>query len=493
MNDSGEINGIAGDTKVVRYLYTHYKLEEEYNNTKILNRFWWYFLEALKQCFSQIDSLEMGDVRKSYMNWIRWNMVEIIMKLQMFLTIRDLRENYGTFLNMIQKIKNFEENYFQLSRAEKSVKNEYSHTINIMKEKEKELYFIQHNLRVVQKAGMLLMNYLSYLTNRYCVNSIDDESMEQLENDVNYLITALRQRDDKLASDIRTTFQNFQNFVTLDEAASIAQEELMQKAMELIDIKANQTALQNVLEQIKKIKTEAGKQMGKAIKYTDAFTLGIAIISGGVFTGLVFALDVFLIESIALGTVVYSSMLITSSAGVYFSVANLALTGGRILPFQLEAQENIKKLLEQTKPYDLIFQDDKKNDDNGNNNNNDNYDDDNDDDDNDSENSNNGDNAESGDDGSTDDVESWDTSDDGSKEEVGEEDNENQMPLTVENLMIALNKVGDAVEKELNKTDQQNIITQQEMVEIQRDQNQINEALNLSRKYLQPKKPAKNS
>uniref|UniRef100_A0A914QI31 Uncharacterized protein n=1 Tax=Panagrolaimus davidi TaxID=227884 RepID=A0A914QI31_9BILA len=365
--------------------------------------------------------------------------------------------------------------------------------------------------------------------------------MEEFENDVNYLMTALRQRDDKLASDIRTTFQHFQNFVTLDEAASITQEKLMQKAMELIDIKANQTALQNVLEQIKKIKEEAGKQMGKAIKYSDAFTymfkhpiravknmleankdrkntwealktfvkqnpkkcaflllgsLGIAVVSGGVFTGLVLALDVFLIESIAFGAVVYSTTLITSSAGMYFPVANLALTGGRILPFQLEAQENIKKLLEQTKPYNLIIQDDNNNDDNddnGNNNNNDNSDDDdNDDDDNDSENSNNGDNAETGDDGSTDDVESGNTSDGCSKEEVEEEDDENHMPLSVENLMIALNEIGDVVEKELNKTHQQNIITEQEMIETQRDQNQINVALNLSRKYLQPKKPAKN-
>uniref|UniRef100_A0AC35FSB4 Uncharacterized protein n=1 Tax=Panagrolaimus sp. PS1159 TaxID=55785 RepID=A0AC35FSB4_9BILA len=371
--------------------------------------------------------------------------------------------------------------------------------------------------------------------------------MGQLENEVNYLITALRQIDDTLASDIRTTFQHFQNFVTLDQAASIAQEELMLKALELIDIKANQTALQKVLEQIKEIKKEAGKQMGKLIKYSDAFTymfkhpiravknmleafndrkntwkalktfvkenrkkcaflllgsLGIAVASGGLLTGVVLAVDI-LIESIAFGAVVYSTMLITSSAGVYFPVANLALTGGRILPFQLEAQENIKKLLEQTKPYNLIFQEDKKNDDNGNNNNG-NYDDD----------DNKGDNDEIGDDGSGDNSDSGSNSNNkgninrhnysresategkrnnDAKEEIGEEDSENQMPLTVENYMITLNKIKDVVEKELNKTDQQNTATQQEMVETQRDQNQINVALNLARKYLQPKKPSKNS
>uniref|UniRef100_A0A914PL16 Uncharacterized protein n=1 Tax=Panagrolaimus davidi TaxID=227884 RepID=A0A914PL16_9BILA len=464
--DDEEINGITGDSKVIRCLYMHFKLEKEYRRTRILNRFWWFFLQALKQCFSQIDSLEMGDVRKSYMNWIRWNMVEIITKLENFLTIPELDENYDAFVCMIQKIRNFEKNYFQLSEAEKGAINEYFHTINLIKERERT-FNKNINIRVFQKAGNLLIHHLSYLVNRCYINRFDrpSYSMEQLKDDVEYLVNALKPTDTQLASEIENKLKCFQNFATLDESDSYGQEESMQKALELVEIQTKQPVLEKILEQIKKIRKQAGKKLGKIlIKYvmlpiknnpkTFAFTIIASLVIAALLGGPL---------GVVVGTLLVSEAVIIGNAIVLTFICGL-------LVYELE---KVKKRQRDNKNH---------------NNNNDaniahNI------------NSENVDNEDGDNDINFDifvknineNIQNFQQNFE-SELLINEEDESENADNIPENYNKALDEAKEIVEKEIRKVKIQKWSCQKQMLKIQRENNILNEAKNITQNRMKPTK-----
>uniref|UniRef100_A0A914PPV6 Uncharacterized protein n=1 Tax=Panagrolaimus davidi TaxID=227884 RepID=A0A914PPV6_9BILA len=273
-----EIKGIAGDRKFMDHYYLYLKLKKEYeedspedlaHEAKRKSCFEHYFA-ALNECFSKIDKLCNGDIRKNYLNWIRWNEINIIVELAYFKDDPLLMEKIDDIHEMGEKIVALKEANFQLTETEKGVSNEYAHAFDQIQRKEDS--FEKPNLKVVQQAARLLINYINLLTRRCYVSKTDREDYdhERLKSEAEYLITALKRfNEGSLAEGVETSIKNFLEFCELDNAAIIGQEKLMEGAVALAHKRATEKFLETVIREIKEriteIKEGAQRKMCKLV------------------------------------------------------------------------------------------------------------------------------------------------------------------------------------------------------------------------------------
>uniref|UniRef100_A0A914P8F3 Uncharacterized protein n=1 Tax=Panagrolaimus davidi TaxID=227884 RepID=A0A914P8F3_9BILA len=512
MASEEDIEGIAGDKKFVNCIYMNSELEKDYDTTKVLNeknrRFCWFYLMALDFCLTQVDNNSSGDIRQTYFDWIRWNQAYIVEKLEKYLAIPDLVENYDAIRKMIQRIERFAETHLQLNAHEKGVSNQFAHAYNLSLKK--------NDIRVLQQAGKLLINYLTGLTKRYYINTVDraDYSVDQLKSEANHLITELESKDKRLALDIKETLHYFLEFSELDEAAAFAQEEILQKSLELADIQARENIFQNLLRQIKKIKKEAGKKMGKLVKWTtyvrrdawndlkrigkafismplhpidtmNAFktfakenpwkfafivigSLAVGIAFGGLFTGAIILVDVFLVEAIALPVAADIAIGLTSSMAAASTVSTLAVTGGTILPVQMEAQKQIDEIKvalkrEQARKNSNSRREQAKKNNSA------------------SQATHNADSEEADDSGN-----------DSGNDDVGTNENNERTSTASENLMITneeiINRIEEFLEREIQDDAERKSVCEKEIAENQKDQKEVQVGLNALNRLMQKKK-----
>uniref|UniRef100_A0A914PED3 Uncharacterized protein n=1 Tax=Panagrolaimus davidi TaxID=227884 RepID=A0A914PED3_9BILA len=270
-----EIKGIAGDRTFMDHYYLYLKLKKECEDSaddgaeddKRKNCFEHYFA-ALNQCFLQIDKLCIGDIRRNYLDWIRWNEINIIVELAYFKDV--LIEKSESIEEITAKIVDLMESNFQLTETEKGVSHEYAHAFDRIQRKEGS--FEKINLKVLQQAGRLLINYISHLTQRCYVSKTDRKNYdhERLKSEAEYLATTLRRFNEiELAESIETSINNFLEFCELDADAIIGQERMMEKATELAHKRATETFLETVIreikERIKEIKEGTLKKMSELV------------------------------------------------------------------------------------------------------------------------------------------------------------------------------------------------------------------------------------
>uniref|UniRef100_A0A914Z744 Uncharacterized protein n=1 Tax=Panagrolaimus superbus TaxID=310955 RepID=A0A914Z744_9BILA len=165
------------------------------------------------------------------------------------------------------------ESNFQLSETEKGVSNEYAHAFDQIQRKEDN--FEKINLKVLQHAGRLIINYISHLTQRCYVSDdgkTDRENYDhvRLKSEADYLSTSLRRLNEiELAEGVEISIKNFTEFCDLDNAAIIGQERMMEKAIEFAHKRATETFLESVIrkiqERIKEIKEGTKKKMSEVV------------------------------------------------------------------------------------------------------------------------------------------------------------------------------------------------------------------------------------
>uniref|UniRef100_A0A914Z5L0 Uncharacterized protein n=1 Tax=Panagrolaimus superbus TaxID=310955 RepID=A0A914Z5L0_9BILA len=254
------------------YYYLYLKIKEECENDAIKRKICFEnFSAALNQCFFQINKLCHGDIRKNYLNWIRWNKVNIIVELAYF---KDAEiDKNEEIQEIVEKIVALMESNFQLTETEKGVSNEYTHAFDQIQRKEDN--FEKINFKLLQHAGRLIINYINHLTQRCYVSDdgkTDRENYDhvRLKSEADYLSTSLRWRNEiQLAKGVEISINNFIEFCELDNAAMIGQERMMKKAIKLAHKRATETFLETVIrkikERIKEIKEGTEKKMREGV------------------------------------------------------------------------------------------------------------------------------------------------------------------------------------------------------------------------------------
>jgi hypothetical protein len=232
-------------------------------------------LNAINICLTQIDSLPEGDIKRNYLNYLRWNNLIISTQLDDFAEIAHLQNLLTSEIETCQeKIKTTIKSYFELNNEEKGLCNQYVHALSLAKDLKKRpgtLY-----TKALQHTGRLLINYLNFLQIRGYNQKLDrmDTTFEQLKNEVEFVKTELRGLDDALASDIKDSIKLYEDFRDLDDCNAAQQDQLMEHALKLAHGRATENRLETVLrfisETMNMIKQMAAKKIEEAWEVSTA-------------------------------------------------------------------------------------------------------------------------------------------------------------------------------------------------------------------------------
>lgn len=266
MTSRNRNSGIGDDRNFIDayYIYTKLKMEldnpsNDFRNDSIEEiecNCCKSFLNAIIQCLDKINSLPEGDIKRNYLDYLRWNNLIILTQLYSFSEIAHLHSLLPEIKNCEENIETTIESYFRLNSEERGVSNQYVHALNVAKDlkirpvgAEKDL---KNLTRALQHTGRLLINYVNYLLIRGYSQKLDrtDITYVELKNEAVFVITELQNLDDNLALDITRTLELYEQFRTLDECNAEQQDRIMAHALKLAHARATETRLQTLIREI---------------------------------------------------------------------------------------------------------------------------------------------------------------------------------------------------------------------------------------------------
>ena len=263
-----DFEGICGDSTFMDAYYYYQKSNQELQKITVEKRdkndellSYKAYLIAIQQCLFKINGiLPEGSIKQNYLDWFRWNYILISSELDRFQSIEHLNELLSDDIRKLEtEMETTFKSYFELNEEEKGVFNQYVHAYERVKRSQNRSGPVY--LQSLQDAAGLFANYINYLIKRCMFTSFQD-----VQSEAEFLIKELRGLDDKLSSNVKNILKQFKQCRYLDKTALSAQDKIMEEAMIIAHLRANEIWLESALSKIRETIEAIKKKASEKIK-----------------------------------------------------------------------------------------------------------------------------------------------------------------------------------------------------------------------------------
>lgn len=196
-----------------------------------------HYIAAIRRCVHIADVCTDEIVTRHYKTWLRWNKVVVEHDLNVFATLKCIREDATVFedlRNVTSKLKAAVQRYFVFSEQDVAVANEYVHAFNLLAQR------INLNKKLCIQAGNLFINYVNNLIRCGYTEVLDRKgvSFEQLGKECDLLVTNLVAFEEaELARQVKNVNLNYARFRYNDLRSWSQQSKLMAKALAMAHVR----------------------------------------------------------------------------------------------------------------------------------------------------------------------------------------------------------------------------------------------------------------